>query len=831
MAADSPIDAMQTEENQLEELRKLAEQRLGKTLVDADQSIERCQHELHVYEIELEMQNDALRQAQATLIESRDRYLDLYDFAPVGYLTTSSEGIIEEANLTFAKWLGVARNKLIGSPCSIYVQGEHKDRWHTLLWNSRQSERQELAEIGFQQGDGVQFFARLDCLSSKDKHGLLKSRIAIVNLGTISAAEKLAIEGERRYRTLYESMRDAFAFVDLSGKLLRFNQPFQDLLGYSNEELQNKNYKDLTPEKWHAMEAQIVEREILCDGESSVYEKEYIRRDGSIVPVELKTVLLKNAEGYAEGMWAVVRDISSRKLTEAALLASESRYRLATKAIAGFVYDWDVTKNKLVVTEGYVELTGQALNPKLTIWDWCRQFIHPNDYLTLQADLSKAKALKPERFHAAFRFRHHDGGWLSVSTRTLIVYDQDGQAIRMVGSFSNISRRVAAEAALRMLNDSLEEQVLERSSELQSRLLQLHESERFIRATLDEVSSALAVVDAEGRVIFRNKNWQELVAQNESNGVQSAIYSPYCDDSPGASECPNYNKLKTALEAMLGGRRRSISLEYESKVTAPLPKSCWIASRISRFKGEGPTRLVLTHEDITERKLAAIAVSQSAKNFKAMLRKMEQMQLDHSKQIAREVHDQLGATLTMLKLGLATTLTQQGVSPQFESKVSGMLELANLALQSVKRVTASLRPSLLDTLGLSAAVNWHAKEFSRMTGIETEVRLPDFVRLSTADSETSFRIIQEALTNVAKHAKASKVMIAASKTKRFLNISICDNGIGLEADNLKRKNSFGVIGMQERAKRLHGAIFFEPQKNGGTCLRLKIPFAPHAGEN
>lgn len=821
------MDAMQPDSTQLKELRTLAEQRLGKKPVDADQPGDHYQHELHVHEIELEMQNEALRKAQGCLIESRDRYLDLYDFAPVGYLTTSSSGIIEEANLTFAKWLGISRRKLIGSPCSIYLQSEDKDRWHTLLWSSRQLERQEIAEIGFQQADGMRFFARLDCVSSKDADGQLKNRVSIVNLGSISIAEKLAIEGERKYRTLYESMRDAFLIVDLSGRLLRSNQPFQNLLGYSAEELKCKTDQDLTPEKWHAMEAQIIEGQVLCDGESSVYEKEYIRKDGSIVPVELKAVLLKNVEGYPEHMWAVVRDITNRKCAEAALLASESRYRLATKAISGFVYDWDAITNTLVVTEGYEKLLGQALNPRLTIWDWWKQYIHPDDFWTLKKAASNVSVSRPESIHAQFRIRHHDGRWLDVSTRTLIVYDQAGQAVRLVGSLSNESRRVAAEAALRTLNDSLEEQVLERGTELQSRLQQLHESERFIRATLDEVSVAIGVVDAEGRVIFKNKVWQELVHKKESCESPREVYSPYCNACSATSECPNYQKLNAALELMLLGKRRSVSMEYECKGAEPLQRSNWIASRISRFKGDGPFRLVLSHENITERKLAANAVSQSAKNFKAMLRKMEVMQQEHSKQIAREVHDQLGATLTMLKLGLAMLQNEKEMSPKCSSKVTGMLELANMALKSVKRVTASLRPSLLDTLGLSAAVNWHAKEFTRMTGIETDVQLPDLVRLSTEDSETAFRIIQEALTNVAKHAKASKVVIAASKNKRFLNISICDNGIGLDVNNLIRRNSFGVIGMQERAKRLHGTIVFEPRKNGGSCLRLRIPFTQY----
>jgi PAS domain S-box-containing protein len=827
MANNSAMDAKQTEASllsaQFSELRKVAEQRVEEKCPESGQFTDQLQHELNVHHIELELQNEALRQAQAELIESRDRYLDLYDFAPVGYLSTSSTGIIDAVNLRFAEWLGVARASLIGMPLSVFIQPDQKDRWYLILKNSLRHERQEIAEIGFKDGEGRHFFARLDCLSIKNNNDQTTIRISIVNLGAISAIQAQALESERQYKMLFDGMRDAFALVDMFGHLIRFNQPFQELLGYSAEELKKKTYQDLTPEKWHQMEAQIIEQQVLRDGESAVYEKEYRHKNGSLIPVELKTVLLNNAEGSPEGMWAVVRDISSRKQAEAALIESESRYRLAMKAIAGFVYDYDLAKDSLVVTEGYEGLLGHSLNSTVTIWDWCQQYIHPDDYAKLKIDVSNVINAEPKRFNAIFRVQHQDGHWLSVATQTLIVYDQNARPIRIVGGLSNITRRVAAETALRTLNDSLEEMVVERNAELHNRVQQLHESERFIRATLDGIPSALAVVEVGGKIIFRNKNWLDINPHSKDGGLQEERYSPYCCTCPAAAECPSQNKLKTALESALNGKRRSVSMEYACKMDAGLNKPRWIATRISLFKGEGPLRLVLAHDDISERKHAANAVSQTAKNFKAMLRKMELIQQEHSKQIAREVHDQLGSTLTMLKLGLATIQPQQELSTELQSKVTSLLELANLALQSVKRVTASLRPSMLDTLGFSAAVTWHAKEFARMSGIEIEVLLPDFVRLSVEDSETSFRIIQEALTNVAKHAKASKVMITATKSKRTLDISVCDNGIGLDTNSLQRKNSFGVIGMQERAKRLHGSLYFDRQATGGSCLRLKIP--------
>lgn len=124
-------------------------------------------------------------------------------------------------------------------------------------------------------------------------------------------------ESERKYRRLHESMSDAFAQVDMAGHLVEWNHAYQAMLGYSPEELRRLTYQELTPQKWHAPEAQIIEQQVLARGYSDVYEKEYVRKDGTVLPVELRTFVLRDDAGAATGMWAIVRDIGARKAAEA----------------------------------------------------------------------------------------------------------------------------------------------------------------------------------------------------------------------------------------------------------------------------------------------------------------------------------------------------------------------------------------------------------------------------------------------------------------------------------------------------------------------------------
>ncbi|MBS4097046.1 MAG: PAS domain S-box protein [Sulfuricella sp.] len=177
-----------------------------------------------------------------------------------------------------------------------------------------------------------------------------------LELGIQAAA--IQRESETKYRRLHQSMRDAFAMVDMTGHLVDFNHAFQEMLGYSAEELRQLTYIDLTPEKWHEGEMRIIEEQVIPLGHSPVYEKEYRRKDGSVFPVELKASLILGENGQPEGMWAIVRDITERKRTEAVRRESERRFRdlLSNAHLAAVILD--LQGNISFCNDFILELTG-----------------------------------------------------------------------------------------------------------------------------------------------------------------------------------------------------------------------------------------------------------------------------------------------------------------------------------------------------------------------------------------------------------------------------------------------------------------------------------------
>ncbi|MFA6560704.1 MAG: PAS domain S-box protein [Verrucomicrobiia bacterium] len=159
-------------------------------------------------------------------------------------------------------------------------------------------------------------------------------RIYTRDLTERKRAEAALRESEVRYRHLHESMTDAFVRVSMDGRIQETNLAYQEMMGYTDEELRRRTYIDVTPERWHAFQAGIIEKQVLSRGFSDVYQKEYRRKNGTIFPVELRTFLLRDEQGGPAGMWAMVRDITERKQVEAALLEQQQRLRVLAAELA-----------------------------------------------------------------------------------------------------------------------------------------------------------------------------------------------------------------------------------------------------------------------------------------------------------------------------------------------------------------------------------------------------------------------------------------------------------------------------------------------------------------
>jgi PAS domain S-box-containing protein len=244
--------------------------------------------------------------------------------------------------------------------------------------------------------------------------------------------------------------------------------------------------------------------------------------------------------------------------------------------------------------------------------------------------------------------------------------------------------------------------------------------------------------------------------------------------------------------------------------------------------------------DITERKHAEEALRQSEQAHRSLtheLRRLadrqEAVREGERARIARELNDEFGQALTALNMDLhwLASRTREG-KPEVHSRIEALARLVGKTAETLHRICADLRPTVLDDFGLIAAIEWEAREFQRRTGISCKGRLPRGIRcpLPKEQATAVFRIFQESLTNVARHAHASEASVMLKLRKGVLTMAISDNGRGITPSQASDARSLGLAGMRERTRAWRGQLEFSGSRAKGTTVTLRMPVAPGGKE-
>lgn len=224
---------------------------------------------------------------------------------------------------------------------------------------------------------------------------------------------------------------------------------------------------------------------------------------------------------------------------------------------------------------------------------------------------------------------------------------------------------------------------------------------------------------------------------------------------------------------------------------------------------------------VIERKQAEEELEDSLEQLHQLTKYIEKVREEERLTISRELHDDLGQALTAVKIDLG--IIRQSVSDkEAEGRIIKTAALVSDTIKTVQRITFQLRPTIIDDLGLEAGIDWYTKEFSERNEIEIILNIDSDIVISSDVSLVIFRIMQESLTNISRHAQASKIEIQLTKKKNNIILLITDNGIGITARQLKLKTSFGIIGMKERADSIGGTL--DVYNHGlGTSTKLVFP--------
>lgn len=442
---------------------------------------------------------------------------------------------------------------------------------------------------------------------------------------------------------------------------------------------------------------------------------------------------------------------------------------------------------------GYATPAEMVENIRDLNWQFYLRSNRRSEFLSILQENGAVSDFESETYRA-------DGSVFWAAEFARVVFDSEGTPVYFEGSIIDISERKRAESALRINEEKFRSLV---------------ETTRVIPFEFHLIAKLFGYVGPQAECVFGSsfgtgsslKQWMALVHPDDL--VEGTRFA----QTVSPATLPDYQT------------------EFRIRVGSAGPT--WIRQIVHfDFDGEGMGPMVRGFFfEVTEAKLQEVEREESRIQLRSLAARLEQVREEERMSIAGEIHDEVGQALTLLKIDLSMMLARIRDPMTTDDRliltgrIASMEEKIETAFQTVRRILLSLRPPLLEELGLKDAIEFHLEELARRAGFRYEMTDSVTVPLSIGTKTAIFRIVQELLTNVVKHAKASRVKVIISESGNFLLVSVIDNGCGLSEEDLKRPKSFGILQVKERAAALGGSIELQSVLGKGTTVTLRIPMS------
>lgn len=536
-------------------------------------------------------------------------------------------------------------------------------------------------------------------------------------------------------------------------------------------------------------------------------EYRMIAADGRIVWIH-NVVTVTCEDGCPKTVQGILLDITVHKHLQAALRQSEERLALAAEGSTDAWWDGQRLPGRAMLDpENPIWwspkirdiLSLNESDPFQTLAHWAQR-LHPEDSGQVFAALQEHLLLQTP-FDVEYRIRTNGGDFRWLRGRGRAIRDPHGEPQRMAGSCLDITDRKLAEEALRRSEMQLKE--AQRIAELGS----WEWTSDSVVTWSDETYRIFGYIPRS--ILPSYELFLESVHPDDRQQAIDTLRETLANHAP-------YDFVCRILR--LSGEARHIRCRGE----------------VARDAAGAPLRAAGTVEDITDRHLADTKLRTAYKRLQEVTRQAARAEENERRRIAREIHDELGQLLTAMRFQL-TALKRDGRSSpgqqaatNRDARLDDLLDLSDSMLNQVRHVSTSLRPAILDELGLLPAVQAHAHQFETRTRIACDVAADPAlldVPFDDATATAVFRIMQELLTNVLRHARAMAVAISFTREQDLLTMVVHDNGTGITPDDQTRQDSFGLKGITERAGLLGGTFTIAPHPLEGTVATLHVPLA------
>jgi len=625
------------------------------------------------------------------------------------------------------------------------------------------------------------------------------------------AKAKEIIQAEEKCRNIIENAAEGIYQISPEGRIITANPAAARILGYDSPEELISTITDVGSQIYAYSEDRDKAVELMRKyGFIKDYNVRCRRKNGSLIWVSFNVHIVRDDQGsilYNEG---TSQDITARKQAEEALSNSQKKYRNIFENATEGIFQSTPEGRYISVNPAFARIGGYNSPDEMidTVTDIQQKiYVHQEDRARLLELLNKQDRV--ENFEAEIRRKDNTIVWISMNVKA--IRDQGEKIILLEGTIEDITERKRFEEALKV-------------SDAQYRLLAEHMTDIVWMMNLD-----------------LNITWLSPSAMKARGFSMDEITALPLDrqltpESLGKAVNWLGKLMRLEKDGLLSETDGILSreLEFYCKDGRTIVLDCTF--QFIRDEQGKATGILAEGKDITARKQVEEKLRTYRLQLRALATRLQMIREEERAMIAREIHDEMGGGLTGLKMDLSWLLRKMSNADSGKERVALMdkIHTSNVLIDHmihiVRRISADLRPPILDDLGLIAALEWQLSEFTNRTEIPHEFTTTfERVNMEEDTAIAVFRIFQEALTNVVRYSGATKVIVLLREGERSLFgdesfiLEIRDNGRGITEEEILNPESLGLLGMKERVLAFGGELSIRGESGGGTVLVLKIP--------